>query len=102
MWANGSTLQPVYNGTTASTQLDTQSLPLPAPLYQLRPLPDVPYTVHVAARNALGSSGWGDAADWRAPPAGYCANRFDLPIFRDQRATLKHAIQMGLIDCAPP
>ena len=66
---------------------------------QLRPLPDVPYTVRVAARNTLGSSGWGDAAIWRVPAAGYCANRNDLPIFRDQRSTLKHSIQMGLIDC---
>ena len=40
-------LQTIYNGTTAATQLDTQSLPLPLPLYQ------VPITYYPLTSGAL-------------------------------------------------
>ena len=88
----------VSNGGHAA-QLDTRTLPLPPPLYQLRILPAVPYVVRVAARNSVGESGWGAAATWRGPPAGSCANEGDLTIFRNQRTTLKAKIQDALIGC---
>ena len=70
------------------------------------PLAYVPIdvTLHLAGRGGGGLVY--DFADPKHPfadkllmAAGHCANRNDLPIFRDQRSTLKHSIQMGLIDC---
>jgi hypothetical protein len=99
-WANSSKLAVIYNGTTASTQLDTASLPLPAPLYQLRLLPDVPYAVRVAARNAKGTSAWGEAAVWRAPRAGACANEPDLTV-RTAAARTQSTRLSPVLDPAP-